>query len=240
MADRRDDGADQAQHGPSALASGARRARWPLALALVWAALAVTDGVVMLPSGASQQPTATRQGATAHRHAGQHHGSPQPSGPASASPSPSPSPRALIPVSASAFGPAGFGSGDNPQIAAMAIDASAATGWQTDWYRSAAFGNLKAGTGLLIDMGHAVRITSVRILLGSTHGADLLVRTEKTPAPGTDRGQAVASDAGGALSLKLTRPKRARYLLIWFTLLPPDPAGTFQVSVYNVSVRGTP
>jgi hypothetical protein len=121
----------------------------------------------------------------------------------------------------------------------MAIDASTTTAWQTDWYRSAEFGNLKAWTGLLIDMGRAVRITSVRILLGSARGADLLLRTEKTPGLATDRSQASASDTGGALQLKLSRPKRARYLLIWFTSLPPDPAGTFQVSVYNVSVRGT-
>ena len=122
----------------------------------------------------------------------------------------------------------------------MAIDASTATSWQTDWYSSPEFGNLKPGTGLLIDMGHAVRITSVHLLLGNTHGADLLLRTEKTPTLATDRGQASASNAGGALRLDLTRPKRARYLLIWFTSLPPDPAGTFQVNVYNVSAWGTP
>jgi hypothetical protein len=121
----------------------------------------------------------------------------------------------------------------------MAIDASTATAWQTDWYLSAEFGNLKPWTGLLIDMGHPVRITSVRILLGSTPGADLAVRTERVPGPATDRSQASASDAGGAVRLTLSRPKRARYLLIWLTVLPPDSAGTFQASVYNIVIRGT-
>ena len=41
------------------------------------------------------------------------------------------------------------------------------------------------------------------------------------------------------MRLRLSRPKRARYLLIWFTLLPPDSAGTFQVSVYNLVIMGT-
>ena len=99
---------------------------------------------------------------------------------------------------------------------------------------------MKAWTGLLIDMGHAVRITGVRVLLGSTRGANLAVRTEKAPSPATDESQATASDAGGAVRLRLSRPKRARYLLIWFTLLPPDQAGTFQVSVYNIALTGTP
>jgi len=51
---------------------------------------------------------------------------------------------------------------------------------------------------------------------------------------------ASASDAGGTLKLNSARPERARYLLIWFTLLPPDSSGTFQASIYNVRLEGTP
>ena len=40
------------------------------------------------------------------------------------------------------------------------------------------------------------------------------------------------------MDLTLTRPARARYLLIWFTKLPPDGAGTYQASVYQIAVRG--
>ena len=42
----------------------------------------------------------------------------------------------------------------------------------------------------------------------------------------------------GTLRLKLARPERARYLLVWFTLLPPDSTGTFQASVYNIKIVG--
>jgi hypothetical protein len=212
-------------------AGGKRWASWPVAMVLVWAALAVTDVIVILPSGATSRPPVAT-----HHSAVQSH-------PAN-SPSPAPShhvlrPRTLIPVAVSAFGPAGSASGDNPQTAAMAIDASTATAWQTDWYLSAEFGNLKPWTGLLIDMGHPVRITGTRILLGSARGADLRVRAERVPGPATDRSQASASDAGGLVRLTLSRPKRARYLLIWLTVLPPDSAGTFQASVYNVVIKGT-
>ena len=31
---------------------------------------------------------------------------------------------------------------------------------------------------------------------------------------------------------------QGRYVMVWFTQLPPDAAGTFQVSVFNVAVRG--
>jgi hypothetical protein len=38
--------------------------------------------------------------------------------------------------------------------------------------------------------------------------------------------------------LSLTAPAHARYLLIWFTKLPPDSAGTYQASIYAITVRG--
>jgi hypothetical protein len=38
--------------------------------------------------------------------------------------------------------------------------------------------------------------------------------------------------------LRLNSPAHGRYVLIWFTNLPPDSSGTFQVSVYNVRLQG--
>lgn len=161
----------------------------------------------------------------------------------SASPSPSPSPaapRAIKPVSAAAFGPGGTSDGDGSAQAEFAIDASMTTDWRTDWYASPRFGNLQPGTGLLIDMGQAVTVNSVDVTLGGISGADLEIRAGNTPTPASLTQVAGASDAGGAVRLKLARPVRARYVLLWFTSLPRDGAGTYQVQVYNVSVTGRP
>ena len=40
----------------------------------------------------------------------------------------------------------------------------------------------------------------------------------------------------------MIRPEqiRVRYLLIWFTALPPDSDGTYQAAVYNVDLQGQP
>ena len=35
-------------------------------------------------------------------------------------------------------------------------------------------------------------------------------------------------------------PVHVRYLLIWFTKLPPDNAGDYQASVYRITVQGQP
>ena len=51
---------------------------------------------------------------------------------------------------------------------------------------------------------------------------------------------ASARDAGGTLTLRLTAPAPVRYLIIWFTKLPPNGAGRYQATVYSVTVTGQP
>ncbi len=144
----------------------------------------------------------------------------------------------LVLVGATAFGPTGPGSGDDPGGAGLAIDRAAGTAWQTDWYATANFGGLQAGTGLLIDLGRPVTITAAEVTLGNASGADLRLRTGTTPAPADLPTVAAARDAGGTVRLPLATPVQARYVLIWFTRLPPDSTGTFQASVYNVRIIG--
>jgi hypothetical protein len=146
--------------------------------------------------------------------------------------------QALTPASVAAFGPAGVADGDDPQRASFAIAGHPATPWYSDWYATPDFGHLQAGTGLLLDMGHTVTISSVRLSLGSARGADLELRVGGSPALADLHTVATAADAGGTVQLSLTSPAYARYLLIWFTKLPPDNAGTYQASVYRITVRG--
>jgi hypothetical protein len=136
-----------------------------------------------------------------------------------------------------AFGPGGPAHGDDPQGASLAIDRSRWTAWSTDWYTTSHFGGLKAGTGLLLDMGHRVTITSARIKLGAVPGADLQLRAGAPATLAGLRPVASATNAHGTIQLRLATPVRARYVLIWFTQLPPDPAGTYQVNVFNVRLR---
>ena len=144
----------------------------------------------------------------------------------------------LKPVSAASFDPYGDGLGENNQLAYLAIDGNPATAWHTEWYASADFENLKPGTGLLLDMGRTVTISSIRILLGKIPGADFQVRVGAVASLTDLHSVARASDAGGQVSLRLIEPARGRYVLIWFTQLSPAASGTFQASVYNVSLEG--
>ena len=187
-----------------------------------------TDGSQRLAATASSSRAAARAPVTSR---GPRH-------PSAASPAPTEIlVTQLTPVSAVAFGPGGTSNGDNPQGASLALSGDPATPWHTDWYTTARFGNLQAGTGLLLDLGQTVTATSVAIRLGNTPGADLQVRAG-TAVPDL-RVMASAAGAGGTLRLRLASHPHVRYVLIWFTLLPPDGAGTYQADVSSVTVTAS-
>jgi hypothetical protein len=220
-----------------------------LALAVVvlgFVALRLLAGGPRAGAPSAAGPSAT----TGHRPA---HSRPSPaanaSHPAAAAPSPTPKagpPQApsagparpaqsLAPVRATAFGPNG---GDNPQLAHLVIGGRHAAGWHSDWYTSARFGNLYQGTGLLLNMGRTVAITSAQVNLGQASGATLQLRVGGRPALARLRAVAHASGAGGMVRFHLPHPARGRYVLVWFTRLPADPSGAFQAHVRSVSLQG--
>jgi hypothetical protein len=236
-----------------------QRRSWAVVAGAVTVGLALLVGAVFVgyhllagPRAAQAAPAAAGHAVTQHG-AGQGTAGPAPSagqgtaGPAAsagsaaaASPAPTgsptlPPPRALTPVSATATGPVG---GDNPQLAYRAIDASRATAWRTDWYTTARFGNLYPGTGLLLDMGHPVTITGAAISLGRAQGAALQIRVGAARGLAQRPPAARAAGAAGVLRVRFSRPAHGRYVLLWFTRLPVDPAGTFQASVYNIKLTG--
>jgi hypothetical protein len=189
-------------------------------------------------SGQSHAGTPAARGLTTPRQNGASH-SPATRATPRSTPAPAASPVVpLIPASAAAFGVGGLGQGDNPQRARLAIDHSRATAWSTDWYTTARFANLYSGTGLLLDMGRPVTITSAQITLGNAPGAAFQLRVGSAPSLADLRPVAQATGVSGTVRLRLGTPAQGRYVLIWFTRLPPDPAGTFRASVHNVSLEG--
>jgi len=245
-----------AEPTPAALIYGAirslivevRRFGWIWRLGLALLAVAGLGGGLLIwgTSGHGVRPAAASTGpqvrpAAAHK-AGVQPRSPAPAGRTpgkSQSPNPSGSQavQVLRPTAIAAFGPGGTGQGDSPQLARMALAGKAATPWHSAWYATPQFGNLQSGTGLLLDMGRVVTVTGARIALGSGPGADLDLRIGTAPALADLKPVARATDVGHVVQLR-AQPTRGRYVLVWFTRLPPDQSGTFQVSVYDVKVFG--
>jgi len=230
-----------------------RTVQWTVFVGLALAVVALGFVALRLLAGGSRPaaPAVAGPSAATGHHAG--HGQPSPAAQAShpAAVAPSPTPKAspsrapsrapagpaqsLAPVRATAFGPNG---GDNPQLAHLVIGGRHGAGWHSDWYTSARFGHLYQGTGLLLNMGRTVAITSAQINLGHGSGASLQLRVGGRPALARLPAVAHASGARGVVRLHLSHPARGRFVLIWFTRLPTDRSGSFQAQVHSVSLQG--
>ena len=143
----------------------------------------------------------------------------------------------IAPVNAVAFGPHGPGQGDHPHGAWLAIDGQPRTAWHTRRYPTARFGSPDPGTGLLLDMGSTVTITAVRVTLGAATGASFQIRIGNQPMLADLRPAASSAGPGGIVRMTLGRPVRGRYVAVWFTRLPPGPAGTYQAAVCGIGVK---
>jgi hypothetical protein len=154
----------------------------------------------------------------------------------------------LTPVSAHGFDVYGSGSSDeNDQFAPLAIDGNPSTDWYTQFYLgNPVFGGLKPGTGLILDMGKAVKLSSVQVAFGPAAGANVAievgnsnVRAKSTLATFTTVAQ--ATNIGGTYTFHSTSSATGRYVLIWFTKLPPLAGSStkFEAQIYNIVVRGT-
>jgi putative peptide zinc metalloprotease protein len=154
----------------------------------------------------------------------------------------------LTPVSAHGFDAldtSGDPRNENDNLAGYAIDQDPATSWQSQYYLgNPVFGGLKAGSGLIVDMGRKVRLSSVAVTFGSAPGADVSIKvgnddTLAASAVPSFSTVAAADGIGGRHTFKATRAIRARYVLIWFTKLPPVNPGKYQAQIFSIVLRGS-
>jgi len=133
---------------------------------------------------------------------------------------------------------------ENDALAGYAIDKTPATAWQSQYYLgNPVFGGLKTGSGLILDMGRPVRLSSVTVKFGPAPGADVAIEigNDDTLAAATlptFTTVAAADGIGGRHTFRTASKARGRYVLIWFTRLPPVGPGRFQAQIFNVTVRG--
>jgi putative peptidoglycan lipid II flippase len=137
-----------------------------------------------------------------------------------------------------AYGPNGVADGDNADSASYPVTSGSTLPWTTRQYSSAQFGGKQGGTGLLLDMGSSVTVTSVTVSLGSEFGASLRLQAGKAVTELSTA--ASAANAGGDVILRPGKPVAARYLLVWFTQLPQSSDGRYQASVSRITVNGHP
>jgi hypothetical protein len=230
------DGARDEERPGLATPFGAYR-KWTMVLAGLAVVFVVLAGYDLIsggsltgaPASSTTSPKATASSAPA--------GTAQPAASASSSAAVATGPAVALTVAdATAFGPDGTTDGDNPGMASRVLRGGGA--WDSAWYATAEFGHMQSGTGILLDMGHAVTVNSIGLVLGTTAGADVQVRVGDAADLASMSTAATTSNAQGTVRLPLTSPASARYVLIWFTKLPLKSPGKYQVSLYKATVDG--
>ena len=111
------------------------------------------------------------------------------------------------------------GSADShANTASAATDGNAATFWYTQTYFSSAFGGLKSGLGLVVDAGSPVKLPRLTVQT-PTPGFTAVVEagdSESGPFTADSSSQTV-----GASTTFTLHGARARYYVVWITMLPP-------------------
>src|ERR1700722_18889743 len=182
-----------------------------------------------------------------------HRGSTGAATPPTNSPSSSSAPSAaasvvITPVSANSFDALGNDGGDEDGGGARyAIDNSPGTFWHTDYYFTYPnLGNLKKGTGLILDMGKQVRLSQVVVQFGASCCTDVEIEigNDNTPVPSALSSftkVATSTTAHGSTTFDVSSTATGRYVLIWMTRLPPlaGSGNQYEAQIYNVVVHGS-
>lgn len=145
----------------------------------------------------------------------------------------------LIPEGATGFDPLGDGEEHNDR-APLAIDGDTSTEWRTQGYLDGP-DRWKGGVGLRIDMGESVELHQIDLHLGSgTHILEIRVGDDSDISNAVLEGmtKAWAGSASDENEIALDAPVTGRYVLVWFTELPPDDGG-YRGTVKEVELHGS-
>ncbi|MFF0725035.1 protein kinase family protein [Streptomyces sp. NPDC004134] len=140
--------------------------------------------------------------------------------------------------SARDFDPYGTGS-ESPSSVPAAFDSDPSSYWETKWYTSAVFGNLKEGVGLVLDLGEPKRVGSVKVSLIGDSKLTAMATPQDTASMPTDLAGFEEFDAadGTNLTLKPTKPVVTQYVLLWLTEIPPSNEGNFRGKISDIQIR---
>jgi eukaryotic-like serine/threonine-protein kinase len=162
---------------------------------------------------------------------------PSASAPADGSAGATPAAAAATIAGADVFDPEGDGEPENDQDVPLAFDGDPSTAWSTLTYRgSPAFGNLKPGVGLLLDLGGPQELAGVT-LSSTAPGATVEIRTADAPGGALDD-FALGADGTveGDTEFAFEEPISAQYVLVWITGLVDNGEG-FSADVAEVTVQ---
>jgi len=131
---------------------------------------------------------------------------------------------------------------ENDDEAAKLYDGDPATAWTTKTYRDDPITQFKPGIGFVLDLGSTQEVRDVKLTMNTGHTEVALMASTGGEVPtavdGFQRATDTTSNDGGTFTLSpKDGPVQARYLLVWYTRLPPA-SGGYRAEVSDVTVQG--
>jgi putative peptidoglycan lipid II flippase len=142
------------------------------------------------------------------------------------------------PVSANVYSPGG--EADNPASAALAIDGSPGTSWETDTYHDPVpFPGFKSGVGLMLQLPRPTVVGAVNVDLPS-NGTKIQIRSSATATPGKLENTAALSQPvsmhPGHNTIPVNASSPTSYVLVWISTLGTT-NGQSRTSLSEVTVQ---
>ena len=137
---------------------------------------------------------------------------------------------------ATGYDPEGIGGDENNDLAARVFDGNPATYWQSEGYQGPKFGGLKAGVGLLVDLGTTATPKQIVLNLPTPNSFEIYLSPEPDRGTATPFGQ--QTGVTGVVTATVPAGTTGRYVIVWFTDAPQGQDGWFRATLAEVSVRG--
>jgi len=126
-----------------------------------------------------------------------------------------------------------------------AVDGDSSTAWTSQWYKSATFGSIKPGLGILIDLGQPTTVVNVQVDF-TVPGAGTEIYVGNTDPGATSAGDAqimhtyrrIGDEQVAGSTAVLPIGAKTRYLLVFISSLPPQDghSGRFAIGINEITV----
>jgi hypothetical protein len=153
----------------------------------------------------------------------------------------------LTPVGITTFNP--DGDDDNAPLAGQALKGDASDAWHTNFYLGySRFGNDKPGngTGLILNMGKDVSLSSVSIQFGTTccTSFKVMIGNDNTQSASTMNSfttVAASTDGVNVTNVPISSKATGQYVLVWLTNLPPlaGQSNEYESFISQITLHGT-
>ncbi|MBM6401263.1 protein kinase family protein [Phycicoccus sonneratiae] len=161
--------------------------------------------------------------------------SPSPSGSASGGTDGGAAPEPLAILKVEAYDPGGDGA-ENNNLTPKTYDGDTSTGWSSENYRTDAFGGLKKGLGLIVDLGPNKKPQNVQLDIPQDVDLEVWVGPDATLEGAKKIGS--KSDAKGKLDFPVPADVAGQYIIVWYTGLHADDQGKRRAWLDEVVVTG--